>query len=79
MQRIEPVLNADGQPVEINPPAGGSWVREADGGLRPADAATAAGAGLEWPQAAATASTTDDTAEIVPDPVATMRSSATKE
>jgi hypothetical protein len=44
--RIEPV---DG--VELNPPCGGHWLRDADGGLTPADAPTAAAAGLAWPAA----------------------------
>jgi len=34
---------------EQNPPAGGSWIRHADGSLTPADKATARGAGLAWP------------------------------
>ena len=42
--RIEPVKGAD-----VNPPCGGSWLRDADGGLSPADADTAAAAGLAWP------------------------------
>ena len=50
--RIEPALGDDGQPVELAPQAGGQWVRDADGGLSPADAATAAGAGLAWPDVA---------------------------
>lgn len=48
-QRIEPRLDESGAPVELNPPSGGSWLREADGGLRPADEFTARGAGLAWP------------------------------
>jgi hypothetical protein len=47
-KRIEPQLDADGRQVELNPPSGGSWLRDADGGLTPADAATASGAGLDW-------------------------------
>lgn len=43
--RIAP--NADG--TEALPRSGGSWLREADGGLTPLDEATAAGAGLVWP------------------------------
>lgn len=35
--RIEPVLGADGNPVELNPPAGGRWARDADGGLTRVD------------------------------------------
>lgn len=46
MRRIEP--HPEG--LELSPPTGGSWVREPDGGLAPADAATAAAAGLEWPE-----------------------------
>lgn len=45
-RRIEPVLDAKGQPIDQLPPCGGSWVREADGGLSPADEATALAAGL---------------------------------
>lgn len=44
--RIEPA--EDGS--EIDPPHGGSWIRDADGGLVPADQSTAEGAGLAWPQ-----------------------------
>lgn len=33
---------------EPRPPCGGEWLRDADGGLTPADAATAAAAGLAW-------------------------------
>lgn len=44
LERIEPP--AEG---EAMPPCGGSWVREADGGLRPRDEATAKDAGLHWP------------------------------
>lgn len=47
--RIPPVLDADGAPVELNPPFGGRWLRDADGGLSPADEATATAAGLAWP------------------------------
>ena len=46
--RIEPVI-VDGKPVDMVPPSGGSWTLDADGGLTPNDAATAAGAGLDWP------------------------------
>ena len=49
--RIPPQLDAEGKTLELNPPCGGSWLRDADGGLSPADAATAAGAGLDWPVA----------------------------
>jgi hypothetical protein len=45
-RRIEPVLDAEGNPVDQLPPCGGSWQREADGGLTPADEATARAAGL---------------------------------
>ena len=45
IQRIPPQL-LDGKPAELTPPAGGSWTRDADGGLTPADEATARGAGL---------------------------------
>lgn len=44
--RIEPTPGAD-----VNPPSGGRWLRDADGGLTPADARTAADAGLDWPAA----------------------------
>jgi hypothetical protein len=46
--RIEPRHDADGRQIDIDPPSGGSWIREADGGLTPADKATATGAGLAW-------------------------------
>ena len=46
--RIPPRLGEDGQPAYLDPPSGGRWLREADGGLVPADADTAAGAGLAW-------------------------------
>lgn len=36
---------------EVQPPCGGSWLRLADGGLQPADADTAARAGLLQPNA----------------------------
>ena len=45
--RIAPVPGV----VEPNPPCGGRWLRDADGGLSPADAETAAAAGLAWPAA----------------------------
>lgn len=41
-RRIEPT---DQQPEPV-PPTSGNWVREADGGLRPADDETARTAGL---------------------------------
>lgn len=50
--RIAPSTDAD---TELLPPAGGSWIRDADGGLTPADEATAKGAGLDWPAATPTA------------------------
>ncbi len=48
-RRIEPVLGEDGKPVELGPPCAGRWLRAEDGGLEPADADTAAAAGLAWP------------------------------
>lgn len=47
--RIAPQLDADGAPIDLAPPCGGSWIRDADGGLSPADESTAAAAGLAWP------------------------------
>lgn len=44
--RIPPIEGAD-----VNPPCGGRWLRDPDGGLTPADAETAAAAGLQWPAA----------------------------
>ena len=44
LERIE--APAEG---EAMPPCGGRWAREADGGLRPLDEATAKDAGLAWP------------------------------
>lgn len=46
--RIEPQLDANGQPTELTPAHGGRWLRHADGSLEPADAQTAAAAGLAW-------------------------------
>lgn len=46
--RCEPVRGADGVAADLLPPCGGCWLREADGGLRPADAGTAHAAGLAW-------------------------------
>lgn len=46
--RIEPVLGADGRPTELVPPGGSRWIRDADGGLTPADAETAEAVGLRW-------------------------------
>lgn len=43
--RIPPAV-ANQPPVL--PPCGGSWVRDADGGLTPGDADTAQAAGLTW-------------------------------
>jgi hypothetical protein len=53
-RRIEPALDAKGNPVDQLPPCGGSWLRDADGGLTPRDEATARDAGLlnETPAAA---------------------------
>lgn len=45
MRRIPP-QTVDGQTVEPLPPCGGSWIRDAAGGLTPADEATARSAGL---------------------------------
>lgn len=44
LERIEPPAKG-----EALPPCGGNWLREADGGLRPRDEATAKDAGLAWP------------------------------
>lgn len=49
LSRILPRFDAEGNTVEPDPPSGGSWIRDPDGGLRPADAATAEGAGLAAP------------------------------
>lgn len=46
--RIPPQVAADGGVAELNPPTGGSWLRDADGGLSPADETTAVQAGLDW-------------------------------
>lgn len=46
IHRIPPQIGADGQPIEINPPCGGHWQRDLDGGLTPADESTARAAGL---------------------------------
>lgn len=51
--RIPPVLLPDGTPADLTPPTSGNWLRDADGGLTPADADTAALAGLAWPAAPA--------------------------
>lgn len=48
-QRIEPRLAENGHSLELSPPCGGRWLRDADGGLRPADTDTARAAGLAWP------------------------------
>lgn len=48
-ERIAPALDSNGQPSELNPPTAGRWRRDADGGLTPADEATASAAGLAWP------------------------------
>ena len=47
-RRIEPQLDAQGRPLELNPPCGGEWMREADGGLVPLDRFAAEGAGLAF-------------------------------
>lgn len=41
-----PASEADPEPA---PPCAGSWLREADGSLRPRDEGTARAAGLAWP------------------------------
>lgn len=46
--RIEPVLGGDGKPVDLHPPGGSRWIRDADGGLTPADRSTAEAVGLAW-------------------------------
>lgn len=53
--RIAPQVDADGKTIELNPPSGGSWIRDPDGGLTPADKHTADGAGLAWGAEAALA------------------------
>lgn len=53
--RIAPQVDADGKSIELNPPSGGSWIRDPDGGLTPADKHTADGAGLAWGAEAALA------------------------
>ena len=64
-KRIEPVIDPEtGKPVELNPPCGGSWQRDADGGMTPADEQTAKAAGLQWGDAPA-----EPIPGIVPDPV----------
>lgn len=45
MNRIEPIE----KDADMVPPTGGSWLRDADGGLTPLDEQTAHGAGLQWP------------------------------
>jgi hypothetical protein len=47
-KRIEPVVDGDGKPVHLAPPCGGDWIRDPDGGLSPANEATATAAGLGW-------------------------------
>ncbi|MCU0963536.1 MAG: hypothetical protein MUF08_00430 [Burkholderiaceae bacterium] len=54
-----PVRLAPRRGVELNPPCGGRWLRDADGGLSPADQETAAAAGLAWPAADDTEPTKD--------------------
>ena len=47
--RIQPLpAGADGKVPDLFPPCGGSWRRDADGGLTPLDAATAQAAGLSF-------------------------------
>jgi len=46
MRRLEPT------DPPSNPPCGGNWTRDNDGGLTPADESTATAAGLEWAPAA---------------------------
>ncbi len=46
--RIDPVIDADGKPGHLPPPVGGDWIRDPDGGLTPANEATAKAAGLDW-------------------------------
>lgn len=45
--RIEPKL-VGGMVVDQDPPCGGSWMRDHDGGLTPLDKYAAEGAGLAW-------------------------------
>lgn len=63
IQRIPP-QQLDGKPVDLAPPCGGSWSRDADGGLTPADEATARAAGL-WEEPMP-----EPTPEPTPEPVA---------
>jgi len=44
---------------EPNPPTSGNWIRDEDGGLRPADAATAATAGMAFADPAAETTSED--------------------
>lgn len=61
-KRIEPTLHPDtGAWLDLPPPTGGSWIRDADGGLTPADQATAEGAGLDWGASVALAEIAADT------------------
>jgi hypothetical protein len=48
LARIEPTPEIP----EPNPPTSGNWIRDEDGGLRPADAATAATAGMAFDEPA---------------------------
>lgn len=57
--RIEP---SEGNPEPL-PPVGGMWSRDEDGGLRPADRATAEAAGLHWPEAGEQGAAEDAPAE----------------
>lgn len=46
--RIGLLIDASGRSVEQGPPCAGRWLRQVDGSLLPADADTAAAAGLAW-------------------------------
>jgi len=73
IRRIPPVLHpTTGNPLEMTPPAGGSWTRDADGGLTPADEATARSAGL-WVEPA------PEPESAVPPATVTPKKSTTKE
>jgi hypothetical protein len=68
-KRIEPTLHPEtGAWLDLPPPTGGSWLRDADGGLTPADKATADGAGLDWGASLALAEIAADAgAEVLTD------------
>jgi hypothetical protein len=55
LARIEPTPEIP----EPNPPTSGNWIRDLDGGLRPADAATAATAGMAFDEPAADSTSKD--------------------